>query len=124
MDEKANRAGNKYPYEGQEGVRAQNEGTTAKDPYPNLEDVMNQGNVERSRPEPVPDEPDPWVHRSTAMKCRTCMWFLEKKRTVHAPNTVYPIFGRCRKRAPTMGGYPAVYNYDWCGDHKLDENKI
>jgi hypothetical protein len=31
--------------------------------------------------------------------------------------------GRCRKHAPTMSGYPAVYMNDWCGDHKLDENK-
>jgi hypothetical protein len=32
--------------------------------------------------------------------------------------------GRCRRRAPTMSGYPAVFETDWCGDHKLDENKI
>jgi hypothetical protein len=25
---------------------------------------------------------------------------------------------------PTMGGYPVVYMTDWCGDHRLDENKI
>ncbi len=33
------------------------------------------------------------------------------------------IVGRCRRHAPTMNGYPAVYMTDWCGDHKLDENK-
>jgi hypothetical protein len=32
--------------------------------------------------------------------------------------------GRCRRHAPTMNGYPAVFEDDWCGDHKLDENKI
>lgn len=32
--------------------------------------------------------------------------------------------GRCRKHAPTMGGYPVVFETDWCGDHKLDETKI
>jgi len=31
--------------------------------------------------------------------------------------------GRCRRHAPTMSGHPAVYQSDWCGDHKLDENK-
>jgi len=31
--------------------------------------------------------------------------------------------GRCRRHAPTLGGWPAVYSSDWCGDHKLDENK-
>jgi hypothetical protein len=53
------------------------------------------------------------------------MWFVEKQRTViHNPETVPDkIVGRCRKHAPTMGGYPAVYMTDWCGDHKLDENK-
>lgn len=57
---------------------------------------------------------DPWAHRSTGMKCRTCMWYVEKKAEL----------GRCRRHAPTMNGYPAVYNNDWCGDHKLDENKL
>ncbi|MBC8158969.1 MAG: hypothetical protein H8E94_06530 [Alphaproteobacteria bacterium] len=33
------------------------------------------------------------------------------------------VFGRCRRHAPTMQGYPAVFGNDWCGDHKLDENK-
>jgi hypothetical protein len=23
-----------------------------------------------------------------------------------------------------MSGYPVVYDNDWCGDHKLDENSI
>ena len=56
---------------------------------------------------------DNWAHRSEGMKCKTCMWFVEKK-----------TIGRCRKHAPTMNGFPAVYPSDWCGDHKLDENKI
>jgi hypothetical protein len=30
--------------------------------------------------------------------------------------------GRCRRHAPTLGGYPAVFDTDWCGDHKLDES--
>jgi len=32
--------------------------------------------------------------------------------------------GRCRKHAPTLDGWPAVFESDWCGDHKLDENKV
>jgi hypothetical protein len=32
--------------------------------------------------------------------------------------------GRCRRHAPTMNGYPVVYITDWCGDHRIDENKV
>jgi hypothetical protein len=32
--------------------------------------------------------------------------------------------GRCRRHAPTMNGYPVVFVGDWCGDHKVDENKL
>ena len=64
---------------------------------------------------------DPWAHRSKGMKCWTCMWFVEKVKD--GPVVDGRAFGRCRRHAPTMGGYPAVFGYDWCGDHKLDENK-
>jgi hypothetical protein len=63
---------------------------------------------------------DPWEHRSKNMRCLTCMWFVEKmseKATVSS-------CGRCRRHAPTMNGYPVVFNIDWCGDHKLDETKL
>lgn len=64
--------------------------------------------------EPAPAPPaDPWEHRSARMSCQTCMWFLPKRPTPH--------FGRCRRHAPELGGWPAVYGRDWCGDHKLDE---
>lgn len=56
---------------------------------------------------------DPWKHRSKGMRCATCMWWVEKAGNV----------GRCRRHAPTMNGYPAVFGNDWCGDHKLDEGK-
>lgn len=59
---------------------------------------------------------DNWKHRSENMKCKTCMWFLLKG---NKENQV----GRCRKHAPTIHGYPVVFGDDWCGDHKLDENK-
>jgi hypothetical protein len=32
--------------------------------------------------------------------------------------------GRCRRRAPELSGYPAVYETDWCGDHKIDETRL
>jgi hypothetical protein len=50
---------------------------------------------------------DPWKHRSEGMKCKTCMFVCNM---------------RCRRHAPTMQGYPAVYPDDWCGDHKLDKS--
>lgn len=62
---------------------------------------------------------DPWVHRSTGMKCSTCMYYVQKK----ANDTAADI-GRCRRRCPTMNGFPVVFPDDWCGDHKLDETKI
>ena len=58
--------------------------------------------------------PDPWRHRSQGMSCATCMWFVLKNEKV----------GRCRRHAPTMSGYPAVFLGDWCGDHKVDETKL
>lgn len=57
---------------------------------------------------------DNWVHRSTKMKCKTCMAFVLKKKHI----------GRCRQHAPTMKGYPVVYDTDWCLDHKIDEDKV
>lgn len=63
---------------------------------------------------------DPWVNRSAGMQCRTCGWFVIKKAIAQGDK----ILGRCRRHAPTLNGYPAVFENDWCGDHKLDENKI
>lgn len=62
---------------------------------------------------------DPWKHRSKGMRCETCMWSVFK--VVEDKPT---LLGRCRRRAPTMNGYPAIFGTDWCGDHKLDETKI
>ena len=62
-----------------------------------------------------------WKHRSKEMKCKTCMWLSIKPNAIENENKV----GRCRRHSPSMNGYPVVYtNNDWCGDHKLDENKI
>lgn len=33
--------------------------------------------------------------------------------------------GHCHKHSPSLNGYPNVIGgIDWCGDHKLDENKL
>ena len=65
---------------------------------------------------------DPWAHRSEGMKCKTCMWFVRKERS--AWPAYMNVLGRCRRHAPTIGGWPTVFETDWCGDHKLDEGKI
>jgi len=57
---------------------------------------------------------DRWRHRSELMICQGCMYFVPKRLD----------FGRCRRRSPTLNGWPAVFEKDWCGDHKLDENRI
>jgi hypothetical protein len=59
---------------------------------------------------------DNWVHRSKGIRCGTCMYWAEKKGKRAE-------FGCCRRHAPTMSGWPANFATDWCGDHKLDENK-
>ena len=46
---------------------------------------------------------DNWENREMFI-CKTCMHYI---------NT------RCRKHAPTLSGFPAVYLTDWCGDHKI-----
>lgn len=63
---------------------------------------------------------DPWKHRSEGMKCGTCMWFVKKgdpqisQEDVDTRGQV----GRCRRHEFQ------VFEADWCGDHRLDENKI
>lgn len=65
---------------------------------------------------------DNWVHRHAGLRCKTCLWFAPKA-SDNLNEEMSPI-GRCRRHAPTLGGYPVVYKSDWCGDHKVDENKI
>lgn len=65
---------------------------------------------------------DPWAHRSKGMKCATCMWYVPKKAS--GDPLVTKELGRCRRHAPSMGGYPVVFPTDWCGDHRLDEGKL
>ena len=63
---------------------------------------------------------DPWAGRSSGMRCMTCIWFVPKELASLGTGKV----GRCRRHAPTMNGYPVVYLNDWCGDHRVDENKV
>jgi hypothetical protein len=42
----------------------------------------------------------------------------------YAPKGVGDKIGRCRRNAPTIKGFPVVFPFDWCGEHKIDENKI
>jgi len=52
------------------------------------------------------------------------MYWLEKEPKKPSSKT-YTIIGRCRRNAPIVQvGYPTTYPDDWCGDHKLDEEKI
>ncbi len=64
---------------------------------------------------------DNWKHRSSNMKCVTCRFFVNKPPDTDGDRKE---FGRCRKHAPTLNGWPAMFGDDWCGDHKLDENKL
>ncbi len=63
---------------------------------------------------------DNWRHRSSKMKCRTCMFYVPKVAKAETDSAVAEI-GRCRRHAPTMSGWPVMFETDWCGDHKLDE---
>ncbi len=87
-----------------------NEGQEQKLQY--RPDVVRQGAIAGA-------SVDPWAQRNKGMKCMTCVWFVPKELATLGTGKV----GRCRRHAPTMGGYPVVYQTDWCGDHRLDENK-
>lgn len=65
-------------------------------------------------------------HRSDKMLCDNCMWFKAKGiyNTKLKPTCSDVKVGRCRKRAPTMGGFPVIFSNDWCGDFRLRENVI
>lgn len=55
--------------------------------------------------------------------CKTCKFYVEKIPTNTEKN--YTIVGRCRRNAPSAGeGYPAVFPDDWCGQYRIDENKV
>lgn len=66
---------------------------------------------------------DNWKHRSEGMKCKTCMFFIEKRPLNGLQDNPRSI-GRCRCKSPTLKGWPVVYDTGWCGEHKIDENSI
>ncbi len=78
-----------------------------------MNDEVQSGPVDPLELGQVPPNPDPWADRHERMRCKTCMWYVPKQARVD--------FGRCRRHAPSMSGFPAVYARDWCGDHKLNE---
>lgn len=65
---------------------------------------------------------DNWENRQSGMICGSCCFFVEKNTRI--VQRVDRVIGRCRFNAPTMKGFPVVFSTDWCGQHKLDENKI
>lgn len=70
---------------------------------------------------------DPWANRQNRMRCATCIFFAPKPPAANplTESQVPPYhIGRCRRHAPAMGGYPLTLVNDWCGDHRLDENKV
>lgn len=69
-------------------------------------------------------EKDPWKGRSEGMRCRSCVFYVPKARGDGRITTSEHEIGRCRRNAPTMRGFPAVFPQDWCGEHRIDENRI
>ena len=63
---------------------------------------------------------DNWKHRSDGMRCLSCMYFVPKVTT----DNMLSNLGRCRGKMPTMRGWVPVFAADWCGEHRLDENKV
>ncbi len=57
---------------------------------------------------------DRW-DRKTNFGCNSCMFFVPKKPLA---SDLEVGEGRCRRNAPTMKGYPVVFNDGWCGEHK------
>ena len=80
-------------------------------------DILQDAKSPRSEP---PE--DNWDHQSGTWICGTCMWY-KPKGSFRTGETLS--LGRCKRHAPTLGGFPAVYSCDTaCGDHKLDERKV
>jgi len=73
---------------------------------------------------------DNWAFRRIGMDCNRCIFFVQKPTEVPVKTTAEGEasnnLGRCRRHAPcqVVLGWPCVFEQDWCGDFKLDENKI
>lgn len=104
-------------------IRAYNEEAARRaDLDRELSDIAAKANIYEVQLGRQPATDDPWKHRSAGMSCKTCMWFVRKEKSGPQPTDAREV-GRCRRHCPTMNGYPVVFVSDWCGDHKLDENK-
>jgi len=95
-------------------------GKTEEEELKRLQKAINEKMLDiklekASQEEPKQISKDNWVHRSAKMRCGSCMSFVRKKGRMKG-------LGRCRRKAPTLGGWPAVFEGDWCGDHKINEN--
>lgn len=67
---------------------------------------------------------DLWSDRGAGRRCEHCMFWVEKV-PKRATGKNYTIIGRCRRNAPVVEkGYPTSYPDDWCGEFKMDEEKI
>ena len=71
-----------------------------------------------------PEKQDNWGQRSKGMVCSTCMFYVPKVREGSDDPVIQLQVGRCRRHAPTLGGWPVMKPGDFCGDHKLDEEKV
>lgn len=57
---------------------------------------------------------DNWVAHTSTHTCKFCMWFKAKTNKV----------GRCIINAPTIKGFPVVYETDTCGEHRLNDKAL
>lgn len=77
---------------------------------------------EDAKKNPLPE--DNWHHRSQGMVCERCMFFCPKMLVPMTGAKPKVTLGRCRRHAPTISGWPVMFPTDWCGDFKLDEEKV
>lgn len=66
---------------------------------------------------------DRW-DRKTDFGCSSCMFYVPKREALIGGDVIEMAEGRCRRRSPTMKGYPVVFADDWCGEHKRGSNPI
>ena len=90
-----------------------------ENPFSHAADLPLENN-----PEELPFNRDFWANRTEGMRCSTCMFFCSKLDDTELKagklnSSTSKHQGRCRRRAPTLNGYPVVYGNDWCGDHKM-----
>ena len=73
--------------------------------------------TQQKKSQDTPD--DPWARRDAGMRCATCLSFVPKSGDHPDIGNNGGVQGRCRRNAPTMRGFPVVFETDWCGEHRL-----